>query len=353
MDLIIKPTELCNFSCSFCSSTNIAESKAQKLNLDQIFNFLQRFPQTNVIIINGGDPLMMKPDYYWKIIKYLDDHNLKTSLSLTTNLWDFYLRPQKWVDLFMHSRVGVATSFNYGDTRRISKDRIFTEELFWKVSDKFLEYIGYRPSFISVINDENEETAIENVRLAKAMGVECKLNYAMASGDQSKPYLLAKIYKVYAEIVRLGLAPWEFNTKQMLGRLKDHHTVCPQNRNCDEGIRCLQPGGDYYSCGAFGDDKEYAINFDEEMRSHSISTPLQDDYELLSLKDECFNCDMFKICNGCRKTVKDMKRHNVVEEHCQLMKTCAAEIKVFNQLPTRELESLVQTAFNVENQVSL
>ena len=78
-----------------------------------------------------------------------------------------------------------------------------------------LEYIGYRPDFISVITDENEKFAIKNVELAQKMsedqepketlhyfnphkkiGVECKLNYAMASGDQSSPYLLSKIYSL-------------------------------------------------------------------------------------------------------------------------------------------------------------
>ena len=57
MELIIKPTEACNFKCTFCSSTSIAESKVQLLSLDQIFQFLKRFPETNTIIVNGGDPL--------------------------------------------------------------------------------------------------------------------------------------------------------------------------------------------------------------------------------------------------------------------------------------------------------
>ena len=31
--------------------------------------------------------------------------------------------------------------------------------------------------------------------------------------------------------------------------IKTEHTTCPLSRKCDEGIRCLQPDGDYYSCG--------------------------------------------------------------------------------------------------------
>jgi len=332
MDLIIKPTEVCNFACTFCSSTKIADRKNQVLDLNLIFDFLKRFPQTNTIIVNGGDPLVINPSYYWKIIEYLDQNDLPAIISFTTNLWDFYKKPEKWLDLFRnYRRLQVATSFNYGDTRRISKNRVFTEDDFWKISDLMKELVGYRPGFISVITEENEDTAIDNVRLAKKMGVECKLNYAMASGAQNKPFLLSKIYKIYLQIYRQGLAPWEFNTKQMTARLKDVPTVCPLNRNCDSGIRCLQPNGAYHSCGAFGDDnfednKKYEIDFKKEVYEKQFFLPLKQDYTIQRMKDECLTCPMFKICNGCHKTIKDYKNLNLVEEHCSLMKEIAPEI---------------------------
>ena len=68
MELIIKPTEACNFKCTFCSSTDIAEDKSSRLDLEQVFKFLKRFPETNTIIVNGGDPLMVPVNYYWEII---------------------------------------------------------------------------------------------------------------------------------------------------------------------------------------------------------------------------------------------------------------------------------------------
>lgn len=339
MDLIIKPTELCNFACTFCSSTSIASSGASVLEHDKIFQFLERFPATKTIIVNGGDPLVLSPDYYWKIIRYLESKKLSTTLSFTSNLWAFYQNPEKWEELFRHPLVGVSTSFNYGSTRRVTKNQVYTEELFWKVSDLFLERVGYRPSFISVINKENEMSAIDNVRLAKKMNVECKLNYAMASGDEGEPYPLSKIYKLYLEIVDEGLLPWEFNTKQMFSRIQKKATICPQNRHCDEGIRCLQPDGDYYSCGAFGDDQKYEINFDLEMNSDRIETPLRSAPELLSMKSDCLTCPMFGICNGCKKTISDHKKHGIVEKHCELMKTLAPEIL---NLRHHQIEDLYQ-----------
>lgn len=325
MDLIIKPTEKCNFKCTFCSSTKIADKKTSVLDLDYIFRFLERYPETNTIIVNGGDPLMMDPDYYWKIIHHLDEIGSRATLSLTTNLWPFYKNPNKWRGIFSHPRVGVCTSFQYGDGRLKGDLSVFTEQDFWNVSDKFLELIGYRPEFIAVIDESNEWSVLKTVELAKKMDIVCKVNYAMASGDQYKPYQLSKMYEQYVKIWEAGLADWEFNTQQMMKRLRHENTICPQSRNCDTNIRCLQPDGDYYSCGAFGDDRDKAIPFEIEMQGQQL-TPLTDDIRLMSMHDGCFGCPMFQICNGCRKTIKDHKVHNMVEDHCKLMKQLAPKI---------------------------
>lgn len=336
MELIIKPTERCNFKCTFCSSTHITEDKSKELDLDYVYRFLQRYPETNSIIVNGGDPLMMDPSYYWKIIEYLDKNNLKSTISFTTNLWPFYKNPNKWKELFNHPRMGIATSFQYGGGRLKGDLTEFTENDFWKCSDAMLEHCGYRPDFIAVITEENEKDAIKNVELAKKMGVECKLNYALSSGppvkfknivmgQEGKPYLLAKIYEIYVRIWELELYSWEYNTKQMMQRLRGMGTTCPQNRNCDSSIRTLQPSGDYYSCGAFGDDRSYSIDFEKEMAGSKIY-PLKFQPELQSLKQSCFTCPMFQICNGCKKTIKDLKDHNLVEQHCFKMKQLAPKI---------------------------
>jgi radical SAM protein with 4Fe4S-binding SPASM domain len=336
MDLIIKPTERCNFKCTFCSSTNITEDKSLELDLNYIYQFLKRFPETNTIIVNGGDPLMMDPQYYWDLIKHLDEIGSHSTISFTSNLWPFYKNPNKWKDLFNHPRMGVTTSFQYGGGRLKGDLSEFTEEDFWKCSDAMLEHCGYRPDFISVITEENEHQAIKNVELAKRMGVECKLNYAMSSGppvkfkgiimgQQGKPYLLSNIYEIYVEIWKKGLHPWEFNTKQMMKRLIGQSTCCPQNRECDSGIRTLQPSGDYYSCGAFGDDREYSIDFDQEMKGKKIF-PIRNILELQTMTDDCYTCPMFEICNGCKKTIKDHKTYNMASTHCKKMKTLAPDI---------------------------
>lgn len=321
--LIVKPVMTCNFACDFCSSTDIIAGSERdiQLPLELIFQTLERHSSIKTLILNGGDPLMVSPSYYFSIIEWLEARNRQCILSFTSNLWPFYKKPSKWIELFKHPLVGINTSFNYGDGRRITKDRVFTEQDFWQVSDAMLEHVGYRPSFISVITEDNLATAIDNVRLAQRMGVECKLNYVMASGRAGKPLLLADIYQVYVQIWEAGLWPWEFNTKQMARRLSKGDTCCPQARSCDAGIRALNPDGSYYSCGAFGDDQEKAIDWRAEMiATDRIETPLSDDPYLQTMHAGCYGCELFEICNGCRKTIKDLKAHDMVEDHCAKMK---------------------------------
>ena len=74
-----------------------------------------------------------------------------------------------------------------------------------------------------------------------------------------------------------------------------------------------------------------AIDFEREMAGEFF-TPLREDLHLNNLKQSCFTCPMFQICNGCRKTVKDLKEHNLVEEHCLHMKSIAEDIIEANEM---------------------
>lgn len=339
MDLIVKPTVNCNFKCTFCSSTHLSEDATDIVELAQIEEFIQRF-HTHTIIINGGDPLMMPPSYYWKLIEILDKHGSGATISFTSNLWPFYKKPELWEDLLKHPRLGVTTSFQYGDKRLKGDGTVFSEEDFWNVSDMFLERIGYRPGFIAVIDKDNEHTVLDTVRLAQKMGVEAKINHVVASGPVvvkkgiamgsiDSFFTQADIYGHYIEIFNAGLMEWEYNTKQMAKKLKHQHTTCPLARECDSGIRTLQPGGGYFSCGSFADDGAYPIDFKTEMEG-GIVYPLQNQPELQSMKDSCYICPMFNICNGCRKTISDTKRMGLTEQHCRKMKSQAAQIIEIN-----------------------
>ena len=396
LDLILKISEICNFKCSFCSSTTLGESESDYLDIQYVFDFLHRFPNTNTIIINGGEPILKQHlSFYVKLIDFLDKNNYRASIAITSNLWDFFKNPDRWIELFKNPRVGVTTSFQYNNPAYPNTGRLkpnfehYTEADFWKISDLFLDKIGYRPDFISVIDETNCHLAIKNVELAKKMSnnniptgfnsetktaVECKLNYVMKSGPikyytkkdgtvikqgaADSSFVMGEIYKIHVEIWKLGLFPWEHSTKEMMKVLKDSgkSTICPLNRSCDSGIRVLNPTSNktsgkssvinrYFSCPAFSDklDSVASIDYQKEIKEGDFFTPLQKTSNLNSLKKSCYFCPLFNICNGCRSTISDFKQKGgeVIEKHCQIMKSLAPDILKSNGFSDVEISKMI------------
>ncbi|RLA63449.1 MAG: hypothetical protein DRQ88_12435 [Epsilonproteobacteria bacterium] len=321
MCLILKPTELCNWNCEYCSSTNLVENKAQKLPIEKVFQFLDRFPKTQGIFVVGGDPLMMSPSYYENLLDYISRKNLETKVIITTNLWDFYIKPEKWLSLFKHPKFEVGTSFQYGLERKISKNLYLTEDLFIKIYNKFTSLLDYPLYFLSVVDDTNEHLAMDSVLLAKKLGTQCALTWAVSSGLQKKPFLSAKMFKIYMDIYHQGLTEYEKTVYDLVKKVGGLDMACPMNRSCGHWMRSLNPDGRYFFCGPLNDDLDSRaeLSFEDEIIKGKVLGDVAIHSDWQYLKEECLTCDMFDFCNGCRKVIKDTKGHGLVEDQCTMM----------------------------------
>ena len=47
------------------------------------------------------------------------------------------------------------------------------------------------------------------------------------------------------------------------------------------------------------------------------------------LKQECLTCPLFEICNGCKKTISDLKRLDLVAGHCSEMQKLLPELRPY------------------------
>jgi radical SAM protein with 4Fe4S-binding SPASM domain len=342
MSLVIKPTEACNFACDFCSSSYLVDDKKARLDLEKIYQFLKRFPLTEVIFVVGGDPLLMPPSYYESLLNHIELNKYPTKLAITTNLWDWYKNPKKWENFLKHPLVEVGTSFQYGDGRKINKNKVFTEEIFKEVYYKFKKEIPEKElSFLAVIDDSNEHLALKHVYLAKELKTQCRLVWSNQSGRQNSVYPMAKLYKIMLEIWRLGLAEYEQTAISISDKLNGFEVSCPVSRNCDSWMRSLNADGRYFSCGPMNDDldKTNEIDFNSEVvKGDKYYLPIQsvDSYQFL--KEECLSCKMFQVCNACRKHVKDLKKSNKVEEQCTAMKSIMHELEGMSS--SEEMENL-------------
>lgn len=298
MQLIIKPTSQCNFNCQFCSAKllNIKHSNAVPEILKKYIMELK----PSELIITGGEPLMMKKEYFEELLD-LGNWNI----SMTSNLGMFYKNPDYWTPILSNKRIGVITSFQYGSGRRNETD-IYSEEQFIKTINLFNEKVGYKPNFISVISEENEDKALEHIYLAKRLGIQCKLNGMMPMGLSHIYYPRYKMMKIWLKIIELGLDQYELNCyERKLGKCNFNTKL-----SCDKNIR---------ACYVDKNNKLHTC-FCEDLLSEGIEL-LENNMQLIS--NNCYTCELCRLCNGCMKNkLCAMQDKN----YCQEMQLLKADI---------------------------
>ena len=307
MELIIKPTAACNFDCKFCSAVGMDICHDPNNIPEPLKDLIVKMKPSN-LIITGGEPLMMNPEYYYKL------HDLSgVRISITSNLKDFMLHPEKWYELFREEWFSVATSFQYGDGRMWDKNTVYTEEMFLRVVDQFCKYVNSTPpTFISVIDENNVDRAIDHVLLAKSIGSVVRLNNALKVGRQQTYFPRYKMYQIYLDIIDKGLEMYETNC-----RLRRFST-CPKNTDfeCNTMIRCclVDSSGSLHVgiCDELLTMGQELTTEDDILGKCPFHLDVKD-----YIKPECAYCELFSICNGCHINRESSKE---VPEHCEEMK---------------------------------
>lgn len=289
MFLLIKPTSKCNFNCNFCSAKNLHIKHSNKIPE----KIKERIKVLNPdwIVITGGDPLMVSPDYYYELL------SLTTcEISLTTNLKGFYLNPDKWINLFKNPRISICTSFQYGTGRLWDKNTPYTEDLFKKVMLLFKEKVGYMPSFISVITRENETRALDHLYLAKELNTQCRLNGVFSFGASKEYYPRYKMVDLWLKIKELGLEKYYMENNFF------EAGTCNLNTNllCTSTIRACWLKEDnnleYGTCEDLLVEGYSKIPLEESKPiPKSEEIPYQD-----LINDKCLSCELCRFCNACK-----------------------------------------------------
>lgn len=323
MDVIINPTNKCNFKCSFCAASNMHKAtlsfKDTVLILDKYKKDITR------LIINGGDPLVMSPHYYEKLIKWTEDitdHYI--DISITTNLWDYYLHPNKWINIFKHHRIWVMTSFQYkGRYHKLGETiKPFTEKEFVEAITRFKDDIGYVPQFIYVVDNDTEDKIMDALKLADELNTKCKMNKIMSSGRASDTYYPRyRMFEKYAEIIKEGYMYTETNchTTILYGMTNAEMTCCDMDTKCYKNIRCINPDKSVTSCCYIGQN----IN-DDNRNKYDISINDDNDISFKKkypyIKEECSFCSNYRICNSCSVYIKEVRDNHDEEKYCYQMK---------------------------------
>lgn len=325
MDIVINPTNACNFSCKFCAASDIS---AGKLTSEQTIERLSIFKdKLRMIIINGGDPLMMDPQYYYDIINWCRTELMRiVPISMTTNLLDFYNHPEKWTGLFREKGVGIATSFQYGDKRGYIKNGefvVYDEKIFREVISLFFSLVGYKPSFIYVTDKDNEKDLFKVIELSNELGMTCKINKASIDGRCKEYYPRYRLFEKYLEIIKeygFSICVEDNIRNSLYEYMKDPNSVlpCDMNRECYNGIRTITPSGYLVQCPHIAYMDKLSIE------QYRIDKDPYNKYKFRSkyycIKSDCHNCKWFKICNSCAVYIREVKNNNDEVQYCSRMK---------------------------------
>lgn len=306
MTLIIRVTGKCNFDCTFCSAGSLNIAHPTNGVPEQIKEVIRAIKPTS-IVISGGEPLLVGPEYYFEL---LDIAKECRNISITTNLKDFYYNPDKWVELFRNPRIGVTTSFNYGDSRRWDPNTPYTEEKFIEIFKLFKEKVNdkiHPLPFIAVIDEHNEDTVLDTVRLAKRLGTYCRINNATKQGRCEETFPRYKMFKHYIEIMEAGLGDYEVYCRNQT------NISCPMNIQflCKNSIRTCYVDKDdklhYYDCCET--EVENLLDFHDDIDRKMVpSIPHE------TVNSKCPMCPLFSICNGCGS-----QKMHYPPEHCEEM----------------------------------
>lgn len=329
MQLILRVTTRCNFDCTFCSASNL--SNAREMTADDVCRYIDQYKQYPLdIVFEGGDPLLKSPSFYHQIFDYVQTNNINViQYGFTTNLWDFYKHPHKWVDIFKRDDVSVCTSFQYGDQRRLTKDIVYDESLFIDVYNKFKQLINKPLTFIAVCNEQNDQYVLDTVRLAKKLNTFCKINPQFAAGKADTFYRFDKMLAKYRDIIINDLSYYEDNSNTIVQLVLNHYSDgfnCPFNRNCQNGIVCITPDGVRSNCSI-----ENSTNLDSSIikfYTKTNETNITKDYTKTLINSKCLTCEYFDWCNCCRVHIGEIKQldNKQFDEYCDNIKRIIDEI---------------------------
>ena len=315
MQLIVKVTGRCNFKCSFCSANLLG--KHVDLPLSKLISFVTQYQdKVTSIVFEGGDPLCVDPEYYSQFFKWKDSNPTlsKTQVSITTNLWDFYKHPDKWIELFNRNDVEVGTSFQYGDGRRLSASKIYTEDVFIDVYNKFVSMFNKHLGFIAVINNDNEHTIEQTALLAKRLDTVCKINPQFYSGRSSSFYRWDQMMLNYALLFEKQLDQYEINCQMIRSIISGQPSDvgCPfHSRSCVNDFRTINPSGEIESCCIVQNATTNIKDKDSSIVRFYRNSNIQQFKPHRDIADiKCLTCGCFRWCNNCRIKILEYKHYH-------------------------------------------
>lgn len=352
--VIAKPTRVCNADCTYCSSPpleEMGESWEPEWNLEKFkFYFDKVYPymgDQSYWIWHGGEPMLMKPDFYLKAYDYVEEKVKKEGrrvyFSMQSNLLGYN---DKWKHVFNKVFKGaLSTSFDPDEKQRTIKGN---PEVYSKVFKRSFEKIlndGFRPAVIGVYDEEKAPLMHTMYDWSLSMGDKAfplRFNYCHPTGrlkedgEAIKPETYGKaLISIYdrwiKDVPAFEVTPLNQMLLKLLGQDGEGH--CPWTKSCGGKFLGIEPAGDVYNCTDFADmGGDFCFgnlntNSMEEILNSQPSIAIT--RRSFQVPISCQECEHFDACEGGCARDAALYEHGLYGKfhYCKSWKMVFARIK--------------------------
>lgn len=319
VSLIIRVTDICNLNCAYCySSANTSKDIISISLVEKIFQSIANFNDSKTHIIwHGGEPLLAGLQFYEKVVdiqKSFEGHEFTNSIQTNGTLLN-----DNFIDLFKENNFKIGISLD-GIERTHDLNRLYknSQSTFSVVFENLIksQKKGILNGIICVLNKNTVNEINEIYRFMKENEVSFHVNPQIDLGNgYINNYLSLDVESLNKIMIQL-FDLWYFDTKHPLITIEpfksmisqfvfvesdnQYSTTCFFTSNCLKYFMSINPRGDVFPCGRFGDNFEFLLgnineNSIESMQNNSVSQLFND---RLSYLDKCCKCKYFQFCLG-------------------------------------------------------
>ncbi len=319
LNVIVKPTHLCNFSCKYCYNEDqrlpIMEFSTLSNLINKSFDYVKNNSFLNGVnfIWHGGEPLLCGINFYEKIINLQKQNKSEISYknSIQTN---GSLINEEWVNFFQKHNIEISISLD-GPREQHNKTRVFKDGTgtFDQVMNGINLLRKKNMSFgvVLVITKKNKDYVDEIfnffsknkfdfhfVPLTKqGNAVKNYEDLGLASNEYADPWI--KMYDKWLETSNSQYIFCKEFVNRSASMLSKKSLDCTSLKQCGNCHIAVDPEGFVYPCSTFSPKKKWSYgNVDEnniiDMMDNHVSK------EACSRKTDpvCQKCKWQNICNG-------------------------------------------------------
>lgn len=343
--IIMKNTGVsCNIGCIYCIEEQKQYTSSQKFITIEQAEKLARMTQKYSlnVLFHGGEPTLLKPDYYEKLMDIFEKYNDDVFFGMQTNATQI---DDKWIVFLKNNRERIGISVSLDGPEEVNRFRMTkqgdsTFNLVYRNINKLFEngiQTGLLCTVVSSSIGKEEElynmiTSFSNLKFVK-------INPCMdKNSDGTLPFWAVTPKQYYSFIsnffdIMLKKGNWGYNIEPIISVLKRLQGVrsayCNYNNEKCPNFLTIYPDGTITSCdnynlqhGLIGrlyeiSDLNAALNMEQNLE-------LKESYT--KLLEKCEKCDANNLCSGGCIAVRE--RYSDTEEYCEAIKGMIHHIKM-------------------------